>query len=145
MTPKEYLQQIRHLDIRIRIIETEIEQLRAEQITLTGIRLDGMPHARNPGDPVGNTAVKLADELADLEGNLLRTKSELWRKRAEILELLGKVRNPEHYQLLCMRYVQLERWEAIAYDMGYSWRHTLRLHGEALLEFEKVMEVYHVG
>ena len=75
MTPKEYLQQIRLLDIRIKSIETEIEQLRSEQITLTGIRLAGMPHARNPGDPVGNAAAKLADELTNLESNLIRTKS----------------------------------------------------------------------
>lgn len=145
MTPKEYLQQIRLLDIRIKSIETEIEQLRSEQITLTGIRLDGMPHERNPGDPVGNAAAKLADELTNLEGNLIRTKSELWRKRAEVVALLGKVTEPDYNQILYLRYVKLERWETIACDMGYSFRHTTRLHGEALKEFEKVMGVYHVG
>lgn len=137
---KEYLQQIRMLDKRIKYIEEEIETLRTEQISLNAIRLDGMPHSRVPGDPTGSKAIELADNLAAMETNLMKTRSAYWSKRNEIIEVIGKVTDPELNELLYLRYVKLLPFEGIAYNMSYSYRHTLRLHGKALLEVSAVLD-----
>lgn len=40
-------------------------------------------------------------------------------------------------QVLALRYCDGKRWEEIAVDIGYTWRHTLRIHGSALQSFAR--------
>ena len=43
-----------------------------------------------------------------------------------------------HYQILYAKYVEYKTFERIAEEINYSWRQTIRLHGMALIEFEKM-------
>ena len=136
---KEYLNQIRQLNIKIKCIEADIEALREEQITLSSIRLDGMPHGTKISDPTAEKAVKLVDTLATMESKLMDAKSEYWSKRMEVIGVISKVDDADLNELLYLRYVQLETFEGIAYKMSYSYRHTLRLHGRALEEVGRLI------
>ena len=136
---KNYLNQVRQLNKKIECIESDIEALRVEQITLSGVRMDGMPHGSGVGDPTAQKAIALIDKLAGMESYLIEMKSRYWQKRMEVIETIGKVSDADLNELLYLRYVQLESFEGIAYKMNYSYRHTLRLHGRALDEVGKLI------
>jgi len=142
MTAKEYLLQIKQLNAQIKNVEDEIHSLREKEISIRASWPDGQPHGSGTTDPTGEMAVRLADQLLDLEETSLRLQTALWRKRNEILETLGKVKTAEHNRLLYLRYVQSETWEQIAVDMHYTYQWVAGpLHGNALLELEKILTV----
>lgn len=141
MTVKEYLNQIRKLDAQIQVYEAGIQKARDELVTLQSSWPDGQPHGRGgTSDPVGEQATRLADILTDLEKKQLETRAVLWRKRMEIVEQIGLLSDGLLVTVLFSRYVDCKTWEQIAVDMGYSYRHVVRLHGEALAKFKKVMQ-----
>ena len=43
-----------------------------------------------------------------------------------------------HYRVLFAKYIEDKTFDAIAEEMGYSWRQIIRIHGAALAEFEKM-------
>lgn len=153
MTAKEYLIQYRVIQARLRAIESMLRDLREE---LTGLGAgsirspwpDGQPHGTGTTDPTGSDAIRVADamteerreqlreQLADLEVREYKARSELWQQRVQIEETIGAVSNPTYNEILHRRYIEGQTFELIAVEMNYSWRHTIRLHGEALLEVE---------
>ena len=139
VTVKEYLMQVRTLDTKVRVIDNEIKELRDEIAALRSSWPDGQPHGTGTTDPVGNQAAKLADKLTRLEMKQLRTRAQLWRKRAEVIETLSLLTNDTHYQVLNLRYVQHLRWEQIADEMGYTKHHVYKIHGWALHELKQKM------
>ena len=44
--------------------------------------------------------------------------------------------------VLRMRYIELMDWTRISYEMKYSKRHTLRIHGNALENYKDVTQCH---
>lgn len=155
MTAKEYLLQIKLIDAKMKAIDAEVQRLRTELLTLDDISLhaswpDGQPHGTATTDPTGTKAAELADrynkkrdelkaQLLEYEYKQLSVRSELWSKRAEILETLQKVKTAELYTILERYYVGGERFESIAVDMHYSYKYIIDLHGIALQQIDKII------
>lgn len=161
MRAKEYLNQVGILDAQLKMIDSNIEKLRKELYEMDDISLsstwgDGQPHGTIIGDPTGTKASQLADsisvkreeivkELRDLEYEQIMTRSELWTKRMEVIETIEKILDVSdpmskvYYDILTMKYVNGDTWEDIAVAIRYTWRHTFRLHGEALKKIEGVI------
>lgn len=155
MSAKEYLMQYRLIQAKLKNTEAMIKQIRAEleglKVELTGYWPDGQPHGTGMTDPTGNLAVveasfrsprkdELRKQLADLEVQEYRERSDLWHQRALIEDTIGAVKNLVYYEILHRTYIEGQSFEFIAVDMGYSYRHTTRLHGEALLVVEKILK-----
>lgn len=144
MTAKEYLMQVRILDATIKRLDQELRRARDELITLRSPWPDGQPHGSgSKSDPVGNKAAQLADTITRIEEDQLMTRAKLWRVRSEIIAEVGKVQDPLLQEILYSHYVDGKRFEEIAVDIGYSWRHTIRKHGEALQAMEQILESCH--
>lgn len=144
MTAKEYLLQVRTLDSTIRRLDQEVIRARNELITLRSPWPDGQPHGSGgKSDPVATKAVQLADTITRIEEEQLITRARLWRVRSEIIEKIGEVKDPLSQELLYSYYVDGKSFEQIAVDIGYSWRHTVRKHGEALVAMTAVLESCH--
>ena len=143
-TAQKYLEQIQRIRATISNLDSQIERLRNEEASVRSAWPDGQPHGAGTTDPVGNAAAKLADELVDLEFAQLEWRRELHRKEVRIIELLSRLRKPEHNRLLYLRYVEGWTWEAIAEEMNrsYQWvADSVRgLHGNALQEFDKILQ-----
>lgn len=140
MTAKEYLLQVHKLDVMIRNLDDEIQKLRAEEVSVRSTWPDGQPHGSGTTDPTGTMAIKLADQLSDLEDSQMELRSKLWHKRNEIILTIGKLERPEHNRLLFLRYVDGCTWEEIAVDMHYTYQWVAGpLHGNALQELEKII------
>ena len=156
MTAKEYLHQYKRIKARLTAIEAIIRDIREELAGLGASTLrsawpDGQPHGTGTTDPTGNRAAteadrqnevqrqKLRERLMDLETRELRARADLWERRMEIEDTIGQVADPIQQDILRRHYVAGETFEWIAVELSYSWRHTVRLHGAALLEVEEIL------
>lgn len=119
MTAKEYLMQYREAMRRTQAITAHLAELRAvcEQLRTE----DGHRIALD----------KAVAELVDAEAKTAAEVARLTVLEAEIIGAIDRV--PEPYRtLLYERYINGLTFEKIAVRMNYSWRQTIRLHGQAL-------------
>lgn len=144
MTAKDYLMQVKIINTIMRNLEDEITALREQEHTIRSAWPDGQPHGTGTTDPTGTAATRLADQLTDLEHQHRKWMSALWHKRTEIIETIGNVEHAEHNRLLYLRYVECRTWEEIAVDMHYSFRHIIRMHGDALQALGRYLKKNHV-
>lgn len=156
MDAKTYLMQVRTISARLKYIDSIIEKLRADIESETDVSLrspwpDGQPRGTITTDPTGTTASRLADkvcarreqlreQLLDYEYQQIQTRSDLWSKQAEILDVIGEVRDPVLFNILVSRYVDGRRFEWIAVHVNYTYRHVINLHGKALAEVQTILD-----
>lgn len=155
MTAKEYLQQIQLLKVGIDLLEREADRIRNEISGLDPEVLrspwpDGLPHGTGTGDPVGEAAAKHADKirkqseqlrqtLVGLEISILRKRDDMYKARQEVVNTIQQVPDPTLQRLLELRYIECLSWERIAVELHYTFRHTIRLHGDALKEVSRII------
>lgn len=100
----------------------------------SAVTYSDMPKAQNARD--------LSDYMARLDSAvtaLLHAKQSAFVRMQEISKAIDAMEDAEERQILQRRYIQDESWEQIAYELHWSWRHTLRRHGNALQHFEPTL------
>lgn len=132
MTAKEYLSQIRKAEIMIRIRAQELQRLKEDTAYISAIRYDKV---RVQTSPDGSGISKAVEESVSLQLEIEKRIQRLTKKRHDIINEIEGMSNPNHIELLKLRYIDNERFEAIACTMGYSYDHVIRMHGEALAAF----------
>lgn len=136
MTAKTYLNQIQKAEIKIADGLEELARLKALATKVTSA-MDGevVSSSKNP------------DKMTDAVAKILKLQEEINRDvdkyvdiKNEATELLAQVENPTHYKILHSRYVLYKTWEQIACEIGFTYQWVCKLHGVALIEFEKIMK-----
>ncbi len=84
------------------------------------------------GGESGSPIERPMDKVDELEKEINREIDELVKIREEIEAVLGQLEDRNLRDLMKYRYIDGLTWEQVAEKMHYSWRHTCRLHGEAL-------------
>ena len=134
MKVKEYLSQLFWIDKEIKSLSMEREELFAS--TFKHPVWSDMKVQSSPTEKLEDIYVELAEYA-----NRIQVKSdELLRLKLQLSEQIEKVENHKSRQLLRYRYLIGMNWEEVAYHMGYEVRHITRLHGQALIDFEHVLE-----
>jgi len=133
---KAYLQQLARYKAYIDALETEIHAEYCKGTQITAQMKDVVVSGGGPGDKVGNAATKIAD---------MKDRKERYRLKHDALEqdikvLLEKLENENHFKVLHRKYILGEELKWIGAEMGYSYRHICRLHGFALLAFDKILK-----
>ena len=134
MTPKEYLSQIKRLDV---IIEQKIkERDEIARFDISGIdyETDRVQISASSEGPQVRTVEKLIayeEELALLINGFLDMKKK-------IIGQIQAVPRLEYMQLLYKRYVEYKRFEVIAAEMNYTYSWVTKSHGRALLMFGNI-------
>lgn len=88
----------------------------------------------------------ISDRTAALAGGWVDLIAAYKSKQKELIAAIKKIEtaidklDPVLAALIRARYVQGKKWEAIAYEMNYSWQHTHRLHRYALDLLTKVKD-----
>lgn len=124
---KKILMSYRRLSQQEKAIIEQIDEL----TLLKSPRLDGMP--RGSLDPKDlSEIVSLANGLFDRWQKLLTKKHAAL---SAITDALERMPSETEKTLLMLRYINGKTFEQVAVEMGYSWRHTLRIHGQALAHF----------
>lgn len=142
MDAKEYLNQIKVYNIRIRQMQEELARLESiANNTTSGINPDKVQTS-----PDKSKREKAIVKMVDLKKKLTAMIIEQEEKRIEIIKEIHKLNDSRYIEILYLRYVNDIRVEDIADIMTkpdgseYSIDHLNRLHGQALNAFR---EIYH--
>ena len=134
MTAKEYLSQYRDADREIQAKVDQIARLRdlATHITSmsTGDRVQSSPE---------NKIERICAKIADMEAEVDEEVDRLQEVKTKVERAIGTVPDASQRAVLTRRYINGERWERIAVELNYTYRHVTRLHGEALQKIKDVL------
>ena len=134
MTAKDYLKDIRKLDLEIQTLQEQISLLRKNAEGLRAMELSDMPKGGRGKDLSDYVA-----EIADLQMVCVQHVSELIMKKQDAIERIMSIDGSELRNVLLLRYIQCKEWDEIADKLQYNLRTIFRLHGEALKEFGDVV------
>ncbi len=89
--------------------------------------------------PGGGSDPHKFDRYAALCDLIDRRVDELVAIKAEVLQAVSRMEDSRYRTLLIDRYARFMRWELVAQEMHYEFRHITRLHGKALEAFAQTM------
>ncbi len=133
MTPKEYFSQLLKLDNKIQSKLRERDAIRRTLVKSTDTTQEPI-QTNQTSNPTENVVIKLL-KYTDETNNYV---DELVDLRIQIADEIMELRNDNYRIVLSERYIQGKKFEEIAVEQNYAYRHITRLHGEALKEFEKL-------
>ena len=127
---KEYVNGKRYAKMRERRILEQIQQLRLDTM-FPCLQGDGMPRGSSQSDL--SDYMERYDELMD---ELKQEKLDAITRYTEIHRAIRKMKNEEEKEILERKYLIQQSWEIIAGELGISRRTAIRIHGNALKNFE---------
>lgn len=133
MNTKQYLNQVRRYDRMISNKLSEIYQLKTLATSISVATDVDRVQSSGSKDRMGNTVARLVDLQRETE-KLIQIYTE---KRQAIILQIDDITDVNYYDVLFHRYIEGKTFEAIAGDMHYSWRQVVRIHDDALMEFER--------
>lgn len=135
MTAKQYLGQIRILDIKIRQRQREAAELKLAATCTGSISAQGEKVQTSPsGDKLLNVVAKYVDLEAETQDMI----DVMQKRRHKIISEIQSLEDSRYVEILYKRYVEFKSFDLIAVEMKYEYKWTCKLHGKALLAFEKV-------
>ena len=132
MTAKEYLQQVRTLDLLINAKQDELHVLR---LTATSVSRPVLGDKVKSGGT--NNAMQIVDKIIALQELINSEVDRLVDLKAEIHEKIEKVYNPQFIALLTDKYINGFTLEQIAERMDKSYETVRGWHGQALQIFRR--------
>lgn len=133
MDTKQYLSQISRLDRMIKNKMTELAQYKDLAYGLSAITNEERVNSSPDFDKMTGKVAK----IIEMEQKIDSLIDEYVDKKNLIVSQIDCVENETYYEILFARYIEKKTFERIADEIGYSFRNTTRLHGKALVEFEK--------
>lgn len=127
---KRYLNGYYYCKRRERQLAEQIRELRSQRM---------FPSVNNDGMPQGNTHSDLSGYAARLDALVSQLEHErdmAVQQYRKIHDEIHKMADGAEKEVLIRRYLMRQTWEEIAEGIGCSYRHTLRIHGNALRYFE---------
>ena len=77
-------------------------------------------------------------KMADVEMSIKNDINQLTEALASVRGLIKMLDDEKLQLILFKRYLNYQRWEVIAADLGYSYRRVTQMHGEALVKIAKI-------
>ena len=135
MTARQWLGRGWRLQQEINIL-MESKQSLFDRLTSTTASYSGEPGAASP-DPHKFDGYAAYCSAVDEYAKRLTDVS------AEILGVITAIEDGNQRRLLICRYIEFMTWEEIAVKLHYSWRHTFRIHDQALASAKRVIECHY--
>lgn len=120
-----WLERVRSLGIRVRVLESEIAELRADA---EGLGAMDYTRERVSASPSGDRMAEVASRIFERLDDLVDERREYEAERARARGCIDRLEDPMHWDVLVMRFLNGERWSAIADALGvklptvYAWR-----------------------
>lgn len=128
MNTRRYLEQIKRLDSQIANKLKEIHNLRLMVGSIGSINDSDKVMTSPTKDKIGVIVAKITD--------MEREVDVMVDKRWKIVTEIESVKENESYDILARVYVLGQDFKAIAIEKKMSYRHFLRLHDKAIMDFE---------
>ena len=132
MTAKAYLEQAFRLDQRINSKIAQVSALH-ELATKATSTISDMPRAASPNV---HRMEDIIMKIFALEEEINADIDALVDLKREIVAVIKAVENTEYQTVLEKRYLNFDKWEQIAVDMGYSMDWLFTIHRAALKNIE---------
>ena len=136
--PKEYLWQLRRLEVCIEQRQEELNRLR-ELIGSHAIDYGERVQISPSADEIPNEVIR----RAELEADISRKIEKYLQLKHKIINEIQSLDNAVYVSILYKRYVEYKSLEEIAVEMNYSYIWIKKNHGKALLEFKRVYTSIH--
>lgn len=139
MTAKEYLRNISVLDKKIKANLKHIDDLRARATSIgssSNLEAERVQGGSSNPDKIGY----ILTEIDEYERIANETINEYVASKNKAMSMIDKLDNGLYIEILSMRYFEEKSFEEIAVTLEKSYRHTTRLHGYALQEFQKIID-----
>ena len=78
--------------------------------------------------------------IVDLQNEINADIDRYIDRKLEAIRLINRLENDDYINILVRRYVNYEEWQTIADNLHYTRQWIDKLHGRALLEFQKLIE-----
>lgn len=136
---KIYLMEVEKLDIKINQKCKLLSELRTNRFNVQAVD----PTKEKVKSSTKNNVNSLSDKLLDLEKSINDDIDNFYDIKNKIINQIQQLEKNEYIEILHKKYIEYDRYptlEHIAVSLGgngKSWRHTARLHGEALESFRK--------
>lgn len=133
LTGKEYLEEIRSIDMRLRSDERRVAKLQQDMFSLQAI-----DYSKTRVD--GGVPVNIDDKLARIDEIIQKINREwamLLDKREQAVGLIRQLDNLRYQDVLIERYINNKKWEQVATDLKLSWKAIFNIHKRAIKDFEK--------
>lgn len=136
MTKDELKQKLKSAWLLHKQIEehlAELQELRSFACKITPV-YSLVPGGSSCGQKIENNIAK----IADMEVLLQDETDKFLKSLQEVRELIKLIDAPMQRLIMQKRYLNYQKWEVIAADLGYSWRQIHRLHSVGLNSILKV-------
>lgn len=130
-----WLKKYRLIDLEIsrKLEERDLWRARAEKITPS---LTGMP--QGGGEDQIQSAV---EHIWELDQEIDQKTDALIDLRRKIEEAIQSIPDETERLVIEYKYIDNKRWEQIAIDLHYTYRHITRMHGRAIQKIEVPKDV----
>ena len=135
MIAKEYLQQIKSIDVKINL---NLERLTSMKSRAT---YSGSANFQNTDVPTQAAKDRLSEEVCNiimLDDEITEQIDRLANAKKKIISQLMQLHNADYIQILYKRYFDFKAWRQISTEMNYSESYLKMLHKQALEEFERL-------
>lgn len=132
---KKYLQQVYRLDREINALLFQRERLWQDRERCTS-RLSVDPPSSSGSGTSPQEAV--LSQISGLDQLINQKFEKLMARKREIFEHIYQMDPTIRRTVIIYRYLNFLKWEEIMIELGYEKAQVHRLHGEALVEFEKM-------
>lgn len=131
MTAKQYLNRARGIDNRINSLLETKAKIKDQLTNIT----QSYEHDITSGtkDP------HKFDRLVIIENQIDELIDQMLCAKSEVLSIVYQVQDWRLQEVLKRRYVDMQSFEQIAYNMNYAWRQVMRLHKKGLQEVEVIL------
>ena len=133
MTAKQYLRQLRRLDLTINAKLVQLDELRSLALKITPSPDPAGGGRKTSKDRICGVVAK----IVDLEREIDRKIDRLVSLKKEAMERIDGLDDDNLRLVLAHRYINGRTWCEVAYELGCTpqWAH--KLHARALAEFEQ--------
>lgn len=133
---KAYLQQVELFDNHINNKLEELDRLRSLTTKITTSMKHDVVSSSGSQDKLGDAVAKIIDLQTEINDAI---DSYVDRKR-EVSSIIERIQDVDQSKVISKRYLLYEPWEQIAIEMGFTYRHITRIHGEALQTVRELLK-----
>lgn len=134
MTAKEYLQQLKGINVAIDQKTQELNRLRAMAESIGGTDYSKERVQTSPSNEA--PYVKAVNQLVDVEKEVEREMAILFDKKHKIINQIQGLQNPIYVQVLYKRYEEGKELKEISDELNYTYQYILNMHMYALKDFK---------